>query len=77
MDPVVFHWSLCSDISFEQQERDAHLLDDGNSAGGNALWILHVIVDDAVEHLLLVLTRERRLAAWQTHAESQTYSPRL
>lgn len=63
---VEFHWILCSDSSCEQQQKDSHLLDNGNSTGRNTLWILHVIVDDAVEHLLFILTRERRLAAWQT-----------
>lgn len=63
---VVFHRILFSDSSCEQQQRDAHLLDDGNSTVRNTLWILHIIVDDAVEHLLLILTREWRLAELQT-----------
>lgn len=54
--------------------QDTHLLDDGNGSRRNTLWILHIIVDDAVEHLLLILTRERRLAAWQTRAESACIS---
>lgn len=42
--------------------RGHYLLDDGDGVRGKRSRILHVIVDDAVEHLLLILARERRLA---------------
>lgn len=65
--PVIFPWILGS------VKGHTRLLDDGNSTRRNTLWILHIVVDDAVEHLLLILTGERRLVAWQTLAESACY----
>lgn len=38
-----------------------YLLDDGDGICGQTAWILHIIIHYAVKHLLLILTRERRL----------------
>lgn len=49
----------------EQQIRNSYLLDDGDRTKRKRPWILHIIIDDAVKHLLLILTGEWRLVAWQ------------
>lgn len=46
-----------------------YLLDDADSIGRNAGWILHVVINDAVKHHLLIFTRERRLAGGRKDAE--------
>lgn len=53
----------------EQHIRGIYLLDDGDSTQRKRLRILHIIIDNAVEHLLLILTREWRLVAGKTGAK--------
>lgn len=40
-----------------------YFLDDADDVGGERAGILHIVVDDAVEHLLLIVPWERRLRA--------------
>lgn len=44
---------------------NVYLLDDGHSPRRKWPWILYVVVDDAVKHLLLILTGKRRLESQQ------------
>lgn len=42
-------------------KQNFYLLDDGHSPSRKWPWILYIVVDDAVKHLLLILTGKRRL----------------
>ncbi len=55
--------------ALELSKRGFYLLDDADSTRRKRPWILHIIIDDAVEHLLLILTREWRLDAQERDAE--------
>jgi len=48
----------------------SYLLHDGDGISRKRRWILHIIIDDAVKHLLFILTGKRRLAGEQRDAES-------
>jgi len=39
---------------------------DGDGLGGEEAWVFHLLIHDAVKHLLLIITRERRL---QSHTD--------
>lgn len=46
-------------------KQNFYLLDDGHSPRRKWPWILYVVVDDAVKHLLLILAGKRRLESQQ------------
>lgn len=56
--------------SLRGRESGRNLLDDGDGIGGKRRWVLHVVVDDAVKHLLLVLAGEGRLESGQGDGEA-------
>lgn len=68
-------WRLCClELEENRSFKWFYLLDDGDGIGGKTRRILHMVVDDAVEHFLLILARERRLAGGKKDAELVGYT---
>ena len=52
--------------------RRTHPPHDGDGLGGEEARVAHLVVDDAVEHLLLIVTGERGLGGRDTRIQNTT-----